>query len=155
MTTVLVALDGSAAGQAAAEAAAAVFGPDARYLAINVASEPGLDAFVWGNVYGFPYPPVIPANPEMVDPVESAEAAREVAAATAADAGVEPAAAIGAVGDPVEAIVRAARAHRADVIVAGWHPRGWFSRLIEESTTDALFAASDVPVLVVPLRDDD
>jgi nucleotide-binding universal stress UspA family protein len=151
MTTVLIAIDQSEASQIAAEAATAIFGPDARYLAINVAADPQLDSYVWGDVYGYPYPPVIPANPEPVDDAEAIASARHAASALAAEAGIAQATAIGEVGDPVEAIVKAAEDHLVDVIVAGWHERGWVRRLFEDSVSEGLVKASPVPVMVVPL----
>ncbi len=154
MTTVLLALDRSSLASAAAEAAAAIFGPDATYLAINVAADPELDAFVWGRVYGYPYPPVVPANPELVDPSEAVESARLAASRAASEAGLDDAVALGAVGDPADAIVRAAVDHRVDVIVVGWHDRSWLANLLEGSVTDQLFASTPVPLLVVPAAHD-
>ena len=151
MTTVLIAIDESDSSRTAAEAATAIFGPDARYLAINVATDPQLDSYVWGDVYGYPYPPVIPANPEPVDAAEAIASARHTASDLAIEAGVEHATAIGEVGDPVDAIVNAAEHHFVDVIVAGWHERGWVRRLFEDSVSEGLVKASPVPVMVVPL----
>ncbi|MEO6571875.1 MAG: universal stress protein [Ilumatobacteraceae bacterium] len=151
MTRVLIALDPTDAAQGAAQAAAALFGPDAEYLAITVEADPQFNGFVWGSVYGYPYPPVMPANPELVDPSAALETAEDDAARLASEAGVSDVTAVGAVGDPVEAICRAAVRHHADVIVAGWHERTWLHRMFDRSVSEELIKQAAVPVLIVPL----
>lgn len=53
-------------------------------------------------------------------------------------------------GAPHEAILRAARKHRADRVVVGTHGRRGFSRLFLGSVAARVVAASPCPVLVVP-----
>jgi nucleotide-binding universal stress UspA family protein len=53
-------------------------------------------------------------------------------------------------GAPHEAIVRAARTHRARRVVVGTHGRRGFSRLFLGSVAARVVAASPCPVLVVP-----
>jgi nucleotide-binding universal stress UspA family protein len=53
-------------------------------------------------------------------------------------------------GAPHEAIVRAARKHRADRLVVGTHGRRGFSRLFLGSVAARVVASSPCPVLVVP-----
>ncbi len=53
-------------------------------------------------------------------------------------------------GAPHEAIVRAARAHRAGQIIVGTHGRSGVSRLILGSVAAKVIAASACPTLVVP-----
>lgn len=153
MTNVLIAVDHSETSRIAAAVAADIFGPDARYLAINVGVCPvGTDAYVWGGVEGLPYPPVVPVNtPSSEDVAEAAAEARSEAAEVAASVGV-PATPLGDVGDVCEAICRAAVEHGAHVIVTGWHQRGWLSTLFASSTADELIKSTSVPVLVVPER---
>ncbi|MGH9366192.1 MAG: universal stress protein [Thermoanaerobaculia bacterium] len=51
-----------------------------------------------------------------------------------------------------EAIVRAARSHRAGRVIVGTHGRRGFSRLFMGSVATRVVAASPCPVLVVPAR---
>lgn len=53
-------------------------------------------------------------------------------------------------GAPHEAIVRAARSHRAGRVVVGTHGRRGFSRFFLGSVAARVVAASPCPVLVVP-----
>jgi K+-sensing histidine kinase KdpD len=56
---------------------------------------------------------------------------------------------LGEVGDPADAILRAARHHHADVVVLGEDDRSWISRPFTGSVERALLRDSDVSVLVV------
>lgn len=158
MTTVLIAIDESAASRHAAETAATCFGPDATYLAIYVDEAPPIPAearwapaMEWGGVYGYPgfHPYAFATDLDERDTPEAIDEAEREASRLATGAGIaaEP---VGDVGDPVAAIVRAADEHHADVIVVGRHQRGWFAKLLEGSTSEDLVKHSDVPVLVVP-----
>lgn len=152
---VLLALDDSDASHEAALAATQLFGSDADYLAVHVADPvpvtPGLG---WGAVSGYPYPAVPPgalrAEPSRSELVQDA---RRRAAELAAQAGVG-AAPVGEVGDAADAILRAADEHHADVIVVGWHHRGWLTRVLEPSVTDDVAHGASVPVVVVPVHED-
>lgn len=164
MTTVLIAIDESAESQHAAETAVRCFGPEATYVAIYVDEAPAIPAearwapaMEWGGVYGYPgfHPYAFATDLDSrEDPRENVDQAEREAARLASDVGIS-AEAVGDVGDPVSAIVRAANEHGADVIVVGRHQRGWFSKLIEGSTSDDLLKASAVPVFVVPEPDAD
>jgi nucleotide-binding universal stress UspA family protein len=159
MTTVLIALDESPNAVAVASAALRVFGPDASYLAINVAettprwtSRP----LLWGGVYGYPYynpyagDPYLDVDPEPARGVESALAGAERAAdETAAQAGV-PAEPLGDIGDAADAIISAARDHRADVIVLGASDKKWWQRVLDGSVSRQVMNEARRPVLVVP-----
>jgi nucleotide-binding universal stress UspA family protein len=151
MTTVLIALDHSDESHAAAAAARRIFGETATYLAINVAHTPTTaELYAWGSVFGYPYPAMVPAAgpADELDP-DAKSAAKADAARAARQIGID-AEPIGEVGDPVDAICRAADEHHADVIVAGWHDRNWLGRLIEPPVSDELIKRTSVPVLVVP-----
>lgn len=155
MTTVLIAIDDTDAAHAAASAARRIFGEGAEYLAINVAPVPNpAETYAWGSVMGYPFPPVVPAVTDEAYTGDVKVAARSEAAELAAEAGIEGAQPLGDVGDPVDAIVEAAAEHRVDVIVAGWHPRSFLTRMFEPSVTEALIKRTSVPVLVVPDRND-
>jgi nucleotide-binding universal stress UspA family protein len=156
MTTVLIALDDSDEAHAAAAAAHRLFGDEARYLAINVAPLPNpAETYAWGSVFGYPYPPVVPAVADEEYSGDVKVAARAEAAQLAAEVGLDNAQPLGDVGDPVDAIVEAAEAHRVDVIVAGYHERSFLARMFEPSVTNALIKRTSVPVMVVPTRTDD
>ena len=155
MTTILLALDDSDESAVAAERAAALFGHDADYLAIYVAASPvQTSSLIWGGVYGYSFTPTPGVVDEMArhstDVVAEAEAE---ASEHATEAGVT-AEAIGAVGNPADAIARAAVEHGADLIVMGHHQRGFFRSLFDPSVSDDVIDQSTVPVLVVPSHHD-
>ncbi|MGH9271629.1 MAG: universal stress protein [Ilumatobacteraceae bacterium] len=77
---------------------------------------------------------------------EGAEAAARDAAA---EAGLPATEAIGELGDPTDAILRAAEERDVDVIVVGSHQRNWFERLLRRSVTKELVRHAEIPVLVV------
>lgn len=68
---------------------------------------------------------------------------------TVDESGLDDATVLSEIGTPDEAIIRAAELHGADVIIAGTHDRGWWSKLLQPSVSDGLLAESTVPVLLV------
>ena len=54
-----------------------------------------------------------------------------------------------AVGEPAEAIVKAAKAERCDLIVMGTHGQGGLQRLLLGSVASKVIALTDLPVTVV------
>jgi nucleotide-binding universal stress UspA family protein len=158
VTTVLLAVDETDESVDAVKQARRLFGPDAIYLAVNVAEgAPGWAPLPmsWGAVYPFPYAATYPLVEEEVDaPNLAAEEAQETAQEVAGSAGVD-AAAIGDVGDPTAAILAAARSHTADVIVVGPSDKGWWRRLFEGSVTRDIVQESTIPVLVAGRRHED
>jgi nucleotide-binding universal stress UspA family protein len=149
MTTVLIALDQSDASHAAAVSAAELFGPDATYLAINVADAPFDES---AFVYGYAFPTVIPTlddRPMSERVYETVTRAREEAARISSEAGVS-ATPLGDMGDPATAILSAAAEYEVDVIVAGWHDRSWFRGLFDKPVSEALLSKANIPVLIVP-----
>ncbi len=161
MTHVLIAVDDSDTSVRAASTAHHLFGDGARYTVINVAPHASL---MWGEAplaYGGVYPlvpmpgmisgvPLAVASPEAPTAVDAdrIDVAEQHAGNVAAEAGIPDAQPVGDTGDPAEAIIAAARDHRADVIVVGSHDRGWFSRLIHGSVADDVAREAEVPVLI-------
>ncbi len=56
---------------------------------------------------------------------------------------------IGEVGDPVTGILAAADEREASLIVLGTHGRGWLSRLLQPSVSDAVLEQASRPVIVM------
>lgn len=150
---ILLAVDETDEAIEAARQARQLFGPDATYLAVNVAEHPpGWSPILptWGAVYAYPYAAPYPLVDEEIsapDGGTAADEARETARVAVDEAGVD-AAAIGEVGDPTTIILGAADAHNADVIVVGVSEKGWFRRLIDGSVSNALARVSTRPVLI-------
>jgi nucleotide-binding universal stress UspA family protein len=161
MTRVLVAVDETEDSVHAAQVAHSLFGDGPEYFAVNVGSIRLDTAHVpwyeagWGAAYPVPYGGVwtYRRGTEDTDARPRADAPDEVAAATARrvsdDSGLPEAQAIGELGDPADAILRAAEEHRVDVIVVGSHDRGWLSRLWQPSVSGAVVKHTELPVLVV------
>jgi nucleotide-binding universal stress UspA family protein len=162
MTRILVAVDETDDSVNAARTAHGLFGDDAEYLAVNVASIRLESTAVpwygagWGAAYTVPYGGVWDyrsrraTSAEASAGAETPDAAAAVAAERVADqSGLPNAEAIGDVGDPADAILRAAHEHDVDVIVVGSHDRGWLSRLWRPSVSDAVVKHTERPVLVV------
>jgi nucleotide-binding universal stress UspA family protein len=167
MTRVLVAAASTDDGIRVAAASRMLFGDDADYTVLNVATDAS-DGVTWGDdelSWGVAYPMVLPpmggaaGGPPLTirrdigerRPVDTAfDIAHDVAADVAVSASLPKARPLGDVGDPAEAILAAARHARSDVVVVGSHDRGWFSRLVSPSVTRAVVDGAAVPVLVVP-----
>ncbi len=156
MTVVMLALDETAPSAAAAEAAQRLFGPDATYFAVNVASVPPAwapSAMVWGGVVPYAPDPAFSMDMQGNQYQEAEQDAAHEAEQLAKEAGIE-AIPVGESGDAVEAIVRAAHDHDADVIVVGTGDKNWWHRLIEGSVAKDILRVANVPVLVVPVHGD-
>lgn len=154
MTLVLVAVDESEQSVAAAHEARQLFGPDASYLAVNVAEQKPtwtIAAPTWGAVYAFPYAAPYPLVESEVA-TESSQAlqaeARSAAADLAHQAGIAAPATRGEVGDPASAILDAALANHADVIVIGMSDKSWWQRLVEGSVGKEVVSRATTPVLI-------
>jgi nucleotide-binding universal stress UspA family protein len=155
---VLLAVDDSDASRRAATTAHQLFGEGAAYVAVNVADIGELTpamAGAWGAAYPVPWgmtwsvsvPPMGSGTTDATDALRSA--ARATADDVVADAGVTGAEPVGAIGDPVEAILRAAHERNVDVVVVGATEQSWFARLVHPSVSKDLIQRADVPVLVV------
>lgn len=153
MTLILVAVDESDASIAAAHEARQLFGPDADYLAVNVATTAPAwtsSTVMFGAVYAFPTASTYPLVDDVVaiPGSEPAENARQNARELAAEAGIIGPDTVGDVGDPADAILSAAEAHAADVIVIGASSKGWWQRLFEGSVGERVTKRSPRPVLI-------
>jgi nucleotide-binding universal stress UspA family protein len=93
----------------------------------------------------WPYPGV-----EGEPAVEAAAgAAVETARVATEESGLPDAEAVGAVGDPADAIMTVAEDRAADVIVVGSRGRGWLDRLVRPSVSQDVLRRTDIPVLLV------
>jgi nucleotide-binding universal stress UspA family protein len=153
-------LDDSPSSHAAARFVCDYFEGD-DVLGINVAELPR----TWiapGIGYGMVFPPYpvdvpIGGGPVVYDGVTDLAVAdaRELAARELAATGLVEAMPVPATGDPVEAIVRAAAEHHADMIVVGRDDTGLLGRLLDRSVTRALLREAHCPILVVPAPQDE
>ena len=155
MRHVLLAVDESEASRRAAAFVGRFFGGlDVAVTAVNVARAPigwastspyaVLPPVPYGGVYTWP---LTDADRELID----ADADRAEREARAVAAGLAPPGADidVAFGDPVEAIVRAAEEHDADIIVVGCQHKGTLQRLFGRSVSEELSREAPRPVLVV------
>jgi nucleotide-binding universal stress UspA family protein len=146
---VLVALDDSESSCGAARAVRELFGEtDVEVLGINVASLPQ----TWiapGLGYGMVAPLFPPSISDDAEEVAMCQA-RDEAAAVLEQTGLSDATPMGAIGDPVQAIVTSAAAFDVDVIVVGGDEAGFLGRLLDHSVSRALLREACRPVLVVP-----
>jgi nucleotide-binding universal stress UspA family protein len=173
MTRVMIAVDGSDLDAPLARTAHRLFGDEADYWAVNVqpvgaaalgAVPATFPAMYGGSLVGFggAYP-IMAADPHRVrdtpagdadatgdDVVDQAAQRADAMAEAAVDqAGIDDAEHVAVVGDPPEAILRAARDHGIDVIVVGDHDRSWWSRLFAPAVGSELIERAEVPVLVI------
>ena len=103
----------------------------------------------WGMAYPIGMPmAIVPLELLEEDRDAALEEAASHATEIALDAEIE-AHPVGAIGDPVNAIIDAAHERLADVIVVGSRERGWLDRLLRSSVSESLVKNADVPVLVV------
>lgn len=163
MTRVMIAVDASEDSVRAAAAAHELFGDDADYLAVSVADVRVDAASVpwWGPTWGVGWPVAYGAvwsyrqvgahgDQAAGEPLRTAEDdANDTAEAVVSEAGLSGATTIGELGNPAEAIVRAADEESADVIVVGTHDRGWLDRLLRPSISKGIVERAAIPVLVV------
>jgi nucleotide-binding universal stress UspA family protein len=169
MTRVMIAVDGSELDAPLARTAHRLFGAGADYWAVNVQGEgvsgPGAIRSTLPTTYGatligfgsaFPYVAPDPYQVRAPTGDEDAggfEAVRERAEATATSAvdvaGLSDVGRVAELGDPPEAILRAAREHDVDVVVVGDHDRSWWSRLFSPAVGSELVDRAEIPVLVV------
>lgn len=157
---ILVALDDSSSSQRAAAFVRDFFAPatDVEVLGVNVARLPQ----PWiapGLGYGVVMPSFGAGSASDAGGELGAErleeAARDQASEVLEANELTDARSIGAVGDPVAAIVDAAREHDVDLIVVGGDEAGFLGRLLDRSVTRGLLRDAGRPILVVPTADDD
>lgn len=152
-TTVLIAVDAAATSVRLVRTAHRLFGEGARYFVMNVGRDPNTDmnwayaspivgAAVW-------YPATWTDEAVTAAVSEGIEHAEHRASEVASQVTEIEATPLGVVGDPAEAIIKAAHDHGAEVVVVGAHDRGWFSRLLERSVEREVLRVADFAVLVV------
>jgi nucleotide-binding universal stress UspA family protein len=167
MTRILIAVDQTEESVEAARTAYKLFGGDAEYTVISVATDApvywGDEPIGAGRAYPLVVPPVgagmvatmplaVRTEPEGVradDVPRPVDVASQQAEHVVAEAGVRHAKPLGDIGDPAEAIIAAARDNNADVIVVGSHDHGWLARLFTSSVGEKVVRKADTPVLVV------
>jgi nucleotide-binding universal stress UspA family protein len=165
MTTVLIAVDGSESSVKAVATAHRLFGDDADYLVVNVASTTYVPVAVFPSEVGMITPlamaPLVHpragelGDEDTSDDVESdVDVAESIAKQIGQEGGLASATALGVVGDPARSIIDVAVDHAADVIVVGTHERGWLTRLLTSSVADEVRRESPIPVLVLPHPDE-
>jgi nucleotide-binding universal stress UspA family protein len=158
MTRILIAFDGSELDQTLASTAHRLFGDDADYWAVNVQNEAGVVGAGAASVpmplgFGGAYPYAMPGLYTMRerDAAEQSmmDSAEQRSRRTIDQSGLDDAKVVSEIGPPDEAIIRAAELHQVDLIIAGTHDRGWWSKLLQPSVSEGLLADSTVPVLLV------
>jgi nucleotide-binding universal stress UspA family protein len=169
MTRVMIAVDGSDLDAPLARTALRLFGADADYWAVNVQGDGatgtgaigstlpttyGATLIGYGSVFPYiapdPYQVRAPAGDEGAGTFEAEQERADATARSAVDeAGISGVDRIAELGDPPEAILRAAHEHDVDVIVVGDHDRSWWSRLFSPAVGSELIDRAELPVLVV------
>ena len=149
MSTVLLAIDGSALSTAAVKRSIELLGEHHRFLGLNVVASV-LPAAAVGPM---------DSHPVLLDPEvehELQEAGREEGAhaldALARDLGV-PIESIVEVGEPGPAICEVADRVDADLVVVGSHGHGWLQRVLIGSVSTHVLHHAPCPVLVMRLSE--
>lgn len=147
MANVLIALDEAPVSVRAARAAVRLFGPDSRYLVVNVSELPA----PWVGTAGFGAVAPLAVDPRWLDAAYDGQADDETTElmARAEQAGVPAPEALVREGDAVLEICSAAEQHDVDVIVVGSHDKSALRRLFDPSIADAVVRTTHRPVLVV------
>jgi nucleotide-binding universal stress UspA family protein len=148
---VLVAVDHSDSATRIAEFVHGFFGSlDVEIVAICVASAPSqvvpMDVG-WGAVYPWGATPA-PLGADVTK--QQAAVALADAERSIHDCGLPEEDEIVEIGDPAEAIVRAADERHVDLIVVGACNRGLFQKLLSPSVSAHVTRRAHVPVLLVP-----
>ncbi len=139
---IIVGVDGSShsgrAVQWCADHAAAL---DAEVIAVHVIDFPTYDG---PGISPFPIPALTPAQREEIRDIVTHEWCKPLANAGVVYRGVLMD------GDPVAALMAAAKSEHADLVVTGRRGRGGFAELILGSTSHELTHYLDRPLLIVP-----
>ena len=152
VTTVMIAVEHSQASVDMVRTAHRLFGDAARYFVVNV-EQGHYSKMRWAYVSPVTmpevwYPPGWPGGTAEAA-VTATERAQRCAAEVADEASLDDATALGVVGDPATAIIRAAHDHHADVVVIGSHAHGWLSHRSTGSVEREILRDADFAVLVV------
>ncbi len=152
-TTVLIAVeDSESEAVRVVRSAHRLFGDEARYFVINVGIGP-YSNMGWADVSPIMSPrtwyPAVSTD-QAAQMIDAATTRAEQRAAESADAAsIGDAIALGEVGDPAAAIMKAAHRHGADVVVIGSHDRPWFAKLFTGSVGHEVLREADLPVLII------
>ncbi len=154
MTRVLIAVDGTDSDRTVVGQTHTLFGDDAEYILLNVRRDPMLIA---ATTIGVGMAATVPSvdlrsiysGDERSTLQSEADVATATARAAAVDAELDDATAVGEVGLEPDAILDASVDYDVDVIAIGDHDRGWFSKLLSPSVSEAVTDRSKVPVLVI------
>ncbi len=153
MTRVLIAVDGTSSDKLVVNQTHTLFGDDAEYVLINVRRDPMMIA---ATTIGVGMSAMVPAGDLRVaygDDEDSLQSEADVATATAREAADEAhldhAVAVGEIGLEPDAILAASKEFEVDAIAVGDHDRGFFSRLMSPSVSEAVTDRAEVPVLVI------
>lgn len=152
VTTVMIAVEHSQASVDMVRTARRLFGDATRYFVVNV-EQGQYSKMSWAYVSPVTMPEVwYPpgwTGATAKAPATATERAQQCAAEIADEASLVDATALGAVGDPATAIIRAAHDHHADVVVIGSHAHGWLSHRSAGSVEVEILRDADFAVLVV------
>lgn len=157
MTRVLIAIDGTDLDHKIAETVHRLFDRNADFWAVNVQdiADPPVGGWpmsvpvAYGGAYPYLLPDLYRLRQDSEMSPEVAEEAQRRADVVAHQSGLDDARVVAEIGDPAEAILRAAHKHDVDVIVVGTHERSWWSRLVRPSVSSRLADGASVPVLLV------
>lgn len=157
MTRILIAIDGTDLDHKIADTVHRLFDDSADFWAVNVQdiADPPVGGWpmtvpvAYGGAYPYLLPDLYRNRQDSETSTEAVEEAQRRAEAAAHQSGLDDARVVAEIGDPAEAILRAAQEHDADVIVVGTHDRSWWSRLIRPSVSSRLTEVAPVPVLLV------
>ena len=149
MTTVLIAVDGTASDQTVIRKTLEVLGDRHQYVLVSVSDEPamlGAVSLSYASASAFG----VASLSSFADGLGlDADAAEDIAESAAATAGLTGADAVGEVGDPATVLIEVAKDREAIVIAIGASERNWFSRLFDPSVEAAVVDRAPCPVLVV------
>ena len=146
---VLIATDGTAESEFALETAAEMYGTEADYTVVSVGQpRPAYLASPFGLRPSYLNVTALTGHGDGAL-ATATETARDAAETLPADSNVELVADVGGAG---ASICRTADEVGADVIVVGFHERGWLTRLLEPSTSAYVIDNAPCHVLVARSR---
>ena len=149
MSTVLIAVDGSASDRSVIRKTLDLLGPDRQYVLVSVSNEPAMLGAM-SLSYASASVLAVPTLSRFADGMGlDADSAQEIAEHAAVEAGLTGADVIGEVGDPATVLLEVATDRNADVIAIGVSERNWFSRLFDPSVEAAVVERARCPVLVI------
>ena len=149
MSTVLIAVDGSASDPSVIRKTLDVLGEDHEYVVVSVSNEPAMLGAM-SLSYASASVLAVPTLSRFADGMGlDADAAEDIAEHAAEHAGLTGADSVGEVGDPATVLIEIAKTRNAAVIAIGASDRNWFSRLFDPSVEAAVVHRAPCPVLVI------